>query len=125
MEKGGRKKGDLLTCSICLETYKTPKYLPCLHTFCKLCIHTYIQSVKVGKEEDDLLTCSICLQTYIVIKEEQADKTTAVSCSITCEDHSDKFIMIYCVDHNKPCCTVCATVKHRKKWYKTGNSATN
>ncbi|CAG2246772.1 unnamed protein product [Mytilus edulis] len=50
----------------------------------------------------------------LTLQEVQADKTTAVSGSTTCEDHSDKFIEIYCVDHNKPCCTVCATVKHRK-----------
>ncbi|VDI01166.1 Hypothetical predicted protein [Mytilus galloprovincialis] len=50
----------------------------------------------------------------LTLQEAQADKTTAVFGSITCEDHSDKFIEIYCVYHNKPCCTVCATVKHRK-----------
>jgi len=33
---------DLLICTICLETFKVPKYLLCLHTFCETCIHTYI-----------------------------------------------------------------------------------
>ena len=27
-----------LRCSICLETYKEPKVLPCCHTFCKGCL---------------------------------------------------------------------------------------
>ena len=39
---------DLLTCTICLETLKVPKYLPCLHTFCETCIHTHITSSVKG-----------------------------------------------------------------------------
>ena len=49
----------LLICTICLETLKVPKYLPCLHTFCETCIHTYITS----SEKEDTSTgfkCPIC-----------------------------------------------------------------
>ncbi|XP_063436829.1 uncharacterized protein LOC134718265 [Mytilus trossulus] len=75
---------DLLTCSICLETFKDPKYLPCLHTFCEACIHTYINST------------------------DNEEKPTGFKCP------PDERIKIYCKDHTKPCCTVCATVHHRK-----------
>lgn len=44
----------------------------------------------------------------------QANQTSSVSGLFTCVDHPDKFVEIFCVDHRKPCCTVCATVKHRK-----------
>ena len=27
-----------LTCSVCLETFKDPKVLPCLHSYCHQCI---------------------------------------------------------------------------------------
>ena len=29
---------DFLSCTICLELFKTPKILPCLHTFCEQCL---------------------------------------------------------------------------------------
>ncbi|KAJ8307650.1 hypothetical protein KUTeg_014798 [Tegillarca granosa] len=32
-------------CPICLETYKSPKYLPCFHTTCETCLSQYITSV--------------------------------------------------------------------------------
>ncbi|VDI02235.1 tripartite motif-containing protein 56 [Mytilus galloprovincialis] len=51
---------DLLTCTICLETFKVPKYLPCLHTFCETCIKTYIvSSVEKGKITEGF-TCPVC-----------------------------------------------------------------
>ncbi|XP_071144251.1 E3 ubiquitin-protein ligase TRIM33-like [Mytilus edulis] len=51
---------DLLTCTICLETFKVPKYLPCLHTFCETCIDTYISS-SVGKGKiTEGFTCPVC-----------------------------------------------------------------
>ncbi|XP_052084274.1 E3 ubiquitin-protein ligase Midline-1-like [Mytilus californianus] len=184
---------ELLTCSICLETFKTPKCLPCLHTFCKVCIHTYIQSsvdkeniisfkcpvcrslVSVGERSinlecwvDELSTnhliismidrqaiqkleklsnacelsnvnqnavswctvcqealCSMCENCHrkfkvsanhkiLTLQETQRDTTASFSGLITCDVHSNKFVEIFCVDHGIHCCTVCATVKHRK-----------
>ncbi|XP_052084278.1 E3 ubiquitin-protein ligase Midline-1-like [Mytilus californianus] len=189
-----KEEEDILTCSICLETFKDPKYLPCLHTFCKLCIHTYIQSFVSKESNNKGFTCPVCRTSVTIgehssnpeiwaealpnnhliismfdrqaiqkleklcnacelsnvkqkavswctvcqealcfscenchrkfkmssrhkiltLQELQKDMTASVSGIITCEDHLDKFVEIFCVDHGKPCCTVCATVKHRK-----------
>ena len=50
---------DLLTCTICLKTFIVPKYLPCLHTFCETCIHTYITSSVKGDKSTGF-KCPIC-----------------------------------------------------------------
>ncbi|CAC5413858.1 unnamed protein product [Mytilus coruscus] len=33
---------------------------------------------------------------------------------VYCDEHPDKAIEIFCDDHSKPCCTLCATIYHRK-----------
>ncbi|CAC5407034.1 unnamed protein product [Mytilus coruscus] len=33
---------------------------------------------------------------------------------LSCEEHPEKIVKVYCVDHSKPCCTLCATLSHRK-----------
>ncbi|XP_052085560.1 transcription intermediary factor 1-alpha-like isoform X2 [Mytilus californianus] len=183
---------DLLTCTICLETFKEPKYLPCLHTFCKSCINTYIGSTvkwnnpnefkcpvcrrSVPIDENDekpdtwadnspgnhfivsliykrelqkpdklcdtcdqdkqkaISFCTVCEEAYcescrkghriykiskshkiIPITDINADTSmSGLYACVTCKEHPDKTIEVYCQDHSKPCCTVCATVNHRK-----------
>jgi len=185
---------DLLTCTICLETLKVPKYLPCLHTFCETCIHTYITSSvkgdkstgfkcpicrrlvsfeekggnpetwskqlpgnhfflsllnrnaiikseklcntceRNGKSNKAVAWCIVCEEAYcetcenyhksfkmalqhsmIPIKDiKESNIDSCISGVVACTEHPDKTIEIYCNDHSKPCCTVCATVHHRK-----------
>jgi len=47
---------DLTKCSICLEDYKDPKSLPCLHTFCLECLRSYCRGKLIGEE----LLCPVC-----------------------------------------------------------------
>ncbi|XP_062593613.1 uncharacterized protein LOC134255110 [Saccostrea cucullata] len=53
-------KEDLRKCSICLEEYKTPRYLPCLHTFCQECISSHILSECQAKENPVGFDCPLC-----------------------------------------------------------------
>ena len=185
---------DLLTCTICLETLKVPKYLPCLHTFCETCIHTHITSSvkrdkstsfkcpicrrlvsfeekggnpetwskqlpgnhfvhsllnrnaiikseklcnsceRNGKSNKAISWCIVCEEAYcetcenyhrsfkvslqhsmIPIKDiKESNIDSCISGGVACTEHPEKTIEIYCNDHSKPCCTVCATVHHRK-----------
>ncbi|XP_076457201.1 uncharacterized protein LOC143291260 [Babylonia areolata] len=47
-----------LTCSICYNVFKSPKALPCLHTFCEHCIREYV--VSRGFETSGEFPCPIC-----------------------------------------------------------------
>ncbi|XP_078589151.1 E3 ubiquitin-protein ligase TRIM56-like [Branchiostoma floridae x Branchiostoma japonicum] len=46
---------DFLECTICLEPFKGPKILPCLHTFCKGCLEKCV--TQQGKDEFPCPTC--------------------------------------------------------------------
>ena len=49
-------------CSICFESFKTPRYLPCFHTFCHNCLSSYILSTCKSKEKPVGFPCPLCRQ---------------------------------------------------------------
>lgn len=53
---------EFLTCKICLEGFKTPKCLDCLHTFCEQCIDNHVLSECSYKKYSDYreFTCPLC-----------------------------------------------------------------
>ena len=52
---------DILTsCPICFETFKSPKYLPCLHSFCAGCLQTYITSAFRVNSVCKGIDCPVC-----------------------------------------------------------------
>ncbi|KAI8499891.1 hypothetical protein Bbelb_222080 [Branchiostoma belcheri] len=48
---------EYLFCQVCLEDFKQPKMLPCLHTFCQPCLEKLLAAEPVGK-----LDCPTCRQ---------------------------------------------------------------
>ncbi|KAL8560055.1 hypothetical protein ACOMHN_041524 [Nucella lapillus] len=53
---------EFLTCKICLEAFKSPKSLDCLHTFCEQCIDSHVLSEYSYKKYSDYreFTCPLC-----------------------------------------------------------------
>ena len=51
---------DITTCSICFETFKVRKYLPCLHNFCQGCLQTYITSAFRNDSDAKGIKCPVC-----------------------------------------------------------------
>ena len=45
-------------CLVCMEQFKEPKVLPCLHTFCMTCLQKLLK--KQGA--DHVITCPECRQ---------------------------------------------------------------
>jgi hypothetical protein len=56
---------DLQTCPICLEILKTPKNLPCLHTFCEKCIGAYITSL-FERDTNQSTECPVCKSVFVI-----------------------------------------------------------
>lgn len=62
------KYQEFLSCSICYGTFKVPKTLPCLHSFCEKCLSDYILSA-VEIEKKNGFECPLC-QHYVDITSE-------------------------------------------------------
>ncbi|CAH1778163.1 unnamed protein product, partial [Owenia fusiformis] len=54
-----------LFCHICQETYRRPKVLPCLHSFCKPCLEDYAAQ----QAQDGAVPCPICNCQAVIPKE--------------------------------------------------------
>ncbi|CAG2242689.1 unnamed protein product [Mytilus edulis] len=50
----------------------------------------------------------------IQIKDVSKNSSLSLSSLVACNEHPKKSIEVFCKDHSKPCCTLCATVHHRK-----------
>ncbi|XP_071092987.1 uncharacterized protein [Haliotis cracherodii] len=63
-----KKIGEkFLTCPICFEMYSHPKCLPCLHTFCRHCLDSYIQSQDAFRaRRKHGFPCPLCNQFYFI-----------------------------------------------------------
>ncbi|XP_043284087.1 tripartite motif-containing protein 2-like [Venturia canescens] len=50
---------DLLQCPICNDRLKSPRMMPCQHTFCQKCLEKQLEKTKTSEGEVDL-TCPLC-----------------------------------------------------------------
>ena len=55
-----KKVATHLTCPICYELYKKPKYLRCYHSYCEECL------VKLQKTDSTNITCPECRKTSAI-----------------------------------------------------------
>ncbi|XP_002734690.1 E3 ubiquitin-protein ligase TRIM71-like [Saccoglossus kowalevskii] len=112
---------DFLSCAICLENYKNPTLLPCLHTFCQQCLVTF--KAKSG----GVLKCATCrMQCDTPIQELksnffltslldafQRQSQPKTDHPPMCELCQEKTATHRCVDCPHFCCDVCVTIHER------------
>lgn len=122
---------DIRVCSICFEQFKTPRYLPCKHSFCQGCLSSYI--INQCKSTDPRLGfhCPLC-RVYIPsdgdprkpegwaelfplndILQKRIDKQDGIFCDPCFRENDHEQATNYCATCKEYLCTTC-TKYHRR-----------
>lgn len=120
---------SLFQCPICLEDFVNPKALPCLHTFCKLCIGTYIRSSSHYSGSSVTFHCPVCrkevqttessgdpagkLQDNYLLKQLKETSELEIDKNVACVIHKNKHLQFHCTNHNLLVCPTCLLTNHR------------
>ncbi|KAL9986009.1 hypothetical protein ACROYT_G000062, partial [Oculina patagonica] len=125
-------RGDIMdlettaTCPLCSETLQDPKTLPCLHSFCLLCLDNLARIER--RRHQDKISCPIC-QTSILIPEENTFRDLSTSfhlerlkeiqvnenlVAITCQSCNEgKTAISYCFVCEDYLCSTCDKAHRR------------
>ena len=115
---------EITTCSICLESFKSPRSLPCLHSFCIKCLEGHCKDKSPG----DNVPCPLCRKEFQIPQngldnvranfflEELLNATDASSVapgSESCEVCSIEAATFCCIDCTQKLCEGCS-LPHKK-----------
>jgi len=134
-------KNEIITCPVCFKDLKDPRLLPCLHSFCLVCLQGHCKDNCAGDEVEcplcrmpfnipdngpDGLKVSVFLQNLADAKIASTVKPDAdgVETSGTaepskqrwrfCDKHPDRRLELYCFDCKCNICTKCFGTTHRQ-----------
>ncbi|XP_071836536.1 uncharacterized protein [Apostichopus japonicus] len=112
---------DFLSCCICMNQFKTPKMLPCIHSFCEECIEKY-----AAKQDGNEIPCPTCrkvctlpeagvkgLQTnfHLINLAEKVNLleklTSKEKRASVCDSCKNPEVVAFCVDCNFVICSKC------------------
>jgi len=113
---------EITTCPICLEDFRDPRSLPCLHSFCHQCLQGHCKDKWPG---DDVL-CPLCrkefqipqdglkalpinffLKNLIEARDIEKKKSESVGCEACSVDQHVKRAAVYCIDCSQRLCEKC------------------
>ena len=117
-------------CPLCLETVNNPKTLPCLHSFCLLCLDKH--ALHARRQLQTTIKCPVCLTCFQIPEEDSFcglptsfhlnqlvdilalgdDNLSSQTCS-SCEE--DNTATSYCFDCSDFLCDVCAKYHGKMK----------
>ena len=114
-----------LQCTVCLETLKHPRTLPCCHSFCQACLEDVVQTCRNKAPRGREFPCPNCRATFILDPDKHVadmprnyficnivkvaavlDRGTRVPCSHNC---SQSYSVARCVTCEKYLCRECLT----------------
>ncbi|KAK7481535.1 hypothetical protein BaRGS_00027184 [Batillaria attramentaria] len=117
---GSAQEALAFVCPLCRDTFKTPKILPCFHTFCEGCL-----SNLVDRNRTDTFLCPSCrreiqvppggvpaFQNNFYIPSTYVEK--AEKKSSPCPKHPDRQAELYCVEHDVLVCVNCFVRDHNQ-----------
>ncbi|KAK3595572.1 hypothetical protein CHS0354_009528 [Potamilus streckersoni] len=95
-----------LCCPICLETFNSPKCLPCMHTFCEKCICKHATILSKENKHPATISCPVCSKV-IQTKENPAEWAAKLPNNLivlppSASNRADVNAPVYC----EPCASV-------------------
>ncbi|XP_019642199.1 PREDICTED: tripartite motif-containing protein 3-like [Branchiostoma belcheri] len=126
---------EFLTCAICMRHYRAPKILPCLHSFCRECLHEWAtkqqplecptcrEPVRLPDQGVDGLRTNFYVNNLLDFAAAKKGAEPGVPCQAEkdagnfhrkrhCPKHNQKLVF-YCENCNAFVCMACTVVDHR------------
>ncbi|KAK3108232.1 hypothetical protein FSP39_003690 [Pinctada imbricata] len=101
----------ITSCPICMDTMKTPKYFPCLHSFCEDCAKTHI--TRTFEPASNGVKCPVCREFVKKPKHTDVEKWK--------RNLPTNHILVSLIDTSEPVsgqlCTACARENENKSAY--------
>ncbi|XP_025082893.1 E3 ubiquitin-protein ligase TRIM56-like [Pomacea canaliculata] len=109
-----------MVCAICTEVFRSPRFLPCHHTFCVGCLE---QLTKVYNKH--VIFCPTCrapatvppggvraLQVNFYFTEEALEQARNEGSHSMCNVHTKECVIFYCTQCDQAICMRCKLTKH-------------
>ncbi|XP_064595979.1 probable E3 ubiquitin-protein ligase MID2 [Liolophura sinensis] len=120
MAESKQNRDDVLTCSICMDTFREPVMLPCQHSFCRECIGMYAdksKSVQIdetsdtrGNDDVHLMACPVCRAPTSLGREGVA----GLALNFHLAEMVERFPTDVNVEDDIPYCSLCEEDNHAK-----------
>ncbi|XP_064617392.1 tripartite motif-containing protein 54-like, partial [Liolophura sinensis] len=112
MAESKENREAVLTCPICVETFRKPVMLPCQHSFCRECIGVYADKSKPGQTDEvstgsegvhQLISCPVCRTPTSLGREGVA----GLPHNFHLAEIVERFSSAVKFEDDTPCCSLC------------------
>ncbi|XP_025081711.1 uncharacterized protein LOC112556692 [Pomacea canaliculata] len=110
---------DSVTCAVCMEVYRSPRFLPCYHSFCLPCLE------ELANKHGKIIRCPTCrapatvppggvcdLQVNFYFTEEALEEVRNEKSQSRCPVHTKECVIFYCTQCDQAICIRCKLTKH-------------